>query len=239
MAAGIQPWGRWATFGLGLTALLAGQLTALAALTWWYGVDIARLPDFSGDGAAVTVIIAASTPVQLLLLALFVWVRGASITDYLDLVLPRRSDVIFGVAAIVALIVAGDALSWLLDRNIVTPFQSDIYRTASAAGWLPLLWFAVVVVTPIGEETLFRGFLFRGWLHSPRDAWPVIAITALLWALIHVQYDWYIIGQVFASGLLLGWLRWVTGSTILTMLLHGLINFEGMLESLVALHGSA
>ena len=65
----------------------------------------------------------------------------------------------------------------------------------------------------------------------------MIVVTALLWALMHVQYDWYVIGQVFASGLLLGWLRWVTGSTILTILLHGLINFEGMLESVLALHG--
>ena len=104
-------------------------------------------------------------------------------------------------------------------------------------GWLPLLWFAVVVVTPFGEETLFRGFLFRGWLRSPRDAWPVIVITSLLWALIHVQYDWYVISQVFVSGLLLGWIRWATGSTLLAILLHGLINCEGMLESLLALHG--
>jgi CAAX prenyl protease-like protein len=39
------------------------------------------------------------------------------------------------------------------------------------------------VVAPIGEETLFRGFLFRGWHRSPRDAWPVI-VTASLWALV-------------------------------------------------------
>ncbi len=55
-----------------------------------------------------------------------------------------------------------------------------------------LLWLAVVVVTPLGEETLFRGFLYRGWLQSPRDAWLVIVVTALFWALIHVQYDWYV-----------------------------------------------
>ena len=82
---------------------------------------------------------------------------------------------------------------------------------------------------------MFRGFLFRGWLRSPRDAWPVIVVTALLWALIHVQYDWYVIAQVFTFGLLLGWLRWVTGSTILTMLLHALINLEGMFETFVDL----
>ncbi len=234
---GILPWGRWATFGLGLAALLAGQLAALAALAVWYGVSVAGLPDFTGDGPGVTVIILASAPVQALLLAVFAWVKGASAQDYLGLAWPRRSDLVFGMVAVIGLIVAGDALSWLLGRNIVTSFQSDIYRTAAAAGSLPLLWFAVVVMTPASEELLFRGFLFRGWLHSPRDVWPVIVVTSLLWALMHVQYDWYVIGQVFASGLLLGWLRWASGSTILTILLHGLINFEGMVESVMAFHG--
>ena len=144
---------------------------------------------------------------------MFAWGKGASAADYLGLICaaPQRSGVRHRRRH--RLDRGGDALSWLLGRNIVTPFQSDIYRTAAAAGWLPLLWFAVVVMTPVGEETLFRGFLFRGWLRSPRDAWPVIVVTALLWALIHVQYDWYVIGQVFVSGLLLGWIRWATGST--------------------------
>ena len=161
---------------------------------------------------------------------------GASAADYLGLKWPSRGELMFGIAATVALIIAGNALSWLLGKFIVTSFQLDIYRTAAAAGWLPLLWLAVVVVTPIGEESLFRGFLFRGWLRSPRDVWPVIALTAFLWAIVHVQYDWYIIAQVFCFGVLLGWLRWATGSTILTMLMHALINFEGMLETAISLH---
>jgi membrane protease YdiL (CAAX protease family) len=233
----MPPLGRYATFGLAVTALLAGQIAALMALTWYYDRSLAQLPDFSGDGVAVALIIFASNPVQLALLVLFARRRSASAIDYLGLNWPRRSEVIVGVAAVAALIVCGDALSYVLGRNVVTAFQTDIYGTAGAAGWLALLWFAVVVVTPIGEETLFRGFLFRGWLRAPRDAWPVIAVTALLWAIIHVQYDWYVICQVFASGLLLGWLRWATGSTTLAIMLHGLINAEGMLESLLALHG--
>jgi uncharacterized protein len=237
VAAAQPPWGRAATFGFGLIALLAGQVAALVTLTWWYGVEIMQLPDFAGDGAAVTIIIVASNPVQVALLALFASLRGGSAADYLGLVWPKRGELIFSVAAIVALIVAGDVLNWALGRDIVTTFQSDIYRTASAVGWLPVLWFAICVVGPIGEETLFRGFLFRGWQRGPHDAWIVIGVTALIWAVIHVQYDWYVIGQVFVSGLLLGWMRWATGSTILTIFLHGLINIEGMLESLLALHG--
>jgi hypothetical protein len=232
-----QPWGRAATFGLGVLALLAGQLVALVMLTWWYGVDVMRLPDFSGDGPAVSVIVLTSTPVQLGLLALFAKMRGASAIEYLDLIWPRRGELLLGIAAVVVLIVVGDGISALVGHNIVTPFQNDIYRTAGETGWLPLLWLAVVVMTPIGEETLFRGFLFRGWLRTPSDAWVAIVVTALLWAIIHVQYDWYVIGQIFVSGLVLGWLRWASGSTILTILLHGLINFEGMLETVLAAHG--
>lgn len=232
-----QPWGRFATLGLGIFALLAGQIIAIMALVMYYGGGLSLLPDLNGNGVAVTLIIAASTPIQVMLLFLFAWRRSSSATDYLGLTLPTRSELVFGLVAVAALIVTGDLLSWLLGQDIVTPFQSEIYQTASAAGWLPLLWLAVVVGAPVGEEILFRGFLFRGWLRAPHDTWPVIVVAALIWALMHVQYDLYIIFWVFVSGVLLGWLRWATGSTLLTILLHGVINFEAMLESLVTYHG--
>jgi membrane protease YdiL (CAAX protease family) len=233
--SGAQPWGRFSTLGLAAFALLAGQMAALVALTWWYGQRIGHLPNFSGDGVAITLIIAVSTPVEVLLLALFARRKGARVADYLGLIWPRRGEVMFGFATMAILIVAGNVLGWLLGRSLVTPFQIDIYTTASADGWLLWLWLAVAVATPIGEETLFRGFLFRGWLRSPRDAWPVIVATALLWAIIHLQYDWYVIGQIFVFGLLLGWIRWASGSTVLTILLHALINVEGMIETFVDL----
>lgn len=236
MISVVKPWGRWATLGLGLIAMLVGQMTALTAAIWWYGLDLTQLSNLASDGVVVTLIVCLSTPVQVLLLALMARQTGASAADYLGLTLPRKGGLAVGIIAVVVFTVLTDGIGWLLDRDIVTQFQLDIYRTANAAGWLPWLLLTVVVVTPIGEEMLFRGFLFRGWHRSPRDVWPVIVVTALLWALIHVQYDLYLIAQVFAYGLLLGWLRWVTGSTILTMLLHGLINFEGMLETFIASH---
>ncbi|MEJ2376601.1 MAG: CPBP family intramembrane metalloprotease [Pseudolabrys sp.] len=232
----MQPWNRWATLGLGIVALLAGQVAALLALSWWYGASIAHMPDFSGDGVAVTIVIFVSTPVQLLLLWLMADRVGGNAAGYLALRLPSRGEVLFGLAATIGLIIVGNAISWVFGRFIVTSFQLDIYRTAAAAEWLPLLWLAVVVATPIGEETLFRGFLFRGWLRKPRDTWPVILLTAFLWSIVHVQYDWFVIAQVFCFGVLLGWLRWASGSAILTMLLHAVINCEGMFETFLTLH---
>ncbi len=130
------------------------------------GAALTQLPNLAQDGVAVSLIIGISTPVQVGLLMLMARQTGASAADYLGFKWPKRGEVVIGILTMIAFIIVGNLVSWLLGQNIVTPFQSDIYRTAQAAGWLPVLWLAVAVVTPIGEETLFRGFLFRGWHKS-------------------------------------------------------------------------
>jgi len=230
-APDIRPWGRFVSLLLAALALFAGQVVALAALTLWYGRGLSQLPNLGGDGVAVALIILVSTPVQIGLLMLFARPRG-ELLGYLGLTVPTRAQVIFGVAAVVAMIVVLNAVSLALGRELVTPFQNDIARTATG-GWFLLLMLAVVVFAPAGEELLFRGFLFRGLMRGPGDMWIAIVVTAALFALMHVQYDWFVIGQIFAFGLLLGWMRWATGSTVLTFLLHAVINLEGMLETIL------
>ena len=236
MTDDVKVWGLWATLGLGIIALLAGQLPGLAVAAWWFGATLASLPDLANDGVAAILIICISTPVQVLLLLLMARWKDSNAAQYLGFALPRKSDVVVGVIAVLIFILVVDGTSWLLGRDIVSPFQLEIYRTASAAGYLPWLWLTVVMVAPIGEETLFRGFLFRGWQRTSYGPWPVIVMTASVWAVIHLQYDPFFIGQVFSYGLILGWFRWVSGSTILTMLLHGLINSEGMVETFIAMY---
>jgi membrane protease YdiL (CAAX protease family) len=89
---------------------------------------------------------------------------------------------------------------------------------------------AVVVVAPIGEEIVFRGFLFRGLVRPGYERLAIVAI-ALAWALLHIQYDWLGMAQIFAAGLILGWFRWASGSTVLTIVMHVLINAEAMIET--------
>lgn len=230
-----KPWGRVTTLGLGLAALLVGQLVALAFLAWRSGLGPRDWTRFAHDGTAVSLSLCLSTPVQIALLAYFARRRCASAADYLGMSLPRARDALYAAIAVIVFAALSDWISVLLGRQVVTEFQFEIYRTSAAAGLLPLLWLSVVLVAPVGEETLFRGFLFRGWHRSQGSAWGTIATTALLWASIHLQYDLYTIVQVFLCGLLFGWVRWTSGSTILTMLMHGLINCEGMIQTFVAL----
>jgi membrane protease YdiL (CAAX protease family) len=86
-----------------------------------------------------------------------------------------------------------------------------------------LLGIGVVIMAPLQEEIAFRGFMFPGVAQS-WGPWPAIVVISALWAMMHVQYDWYFISQVFAMGVLIGWLRWWSGSTLLTIILHAAVN---------------
>ena len=44
-----------------------------------------------------------------------------------------------------------------------------------------------------------------------------ILIVTLLFTIIHIQYNWFGLLQVFMIGLLLTWTRWRSGSTLLPM----------------------
>jgi membrane protease YdiL (CAAX protease family) len=124
------------------------------------------------------------------------------------------------------LVVASDATSYLSGRPLVPPVIVNIYRTA----WLPGLVFAFVVLAPVGEETLFRGFLYKGVAASKAGPLGAIVLSAVSWAILHLQYDWYGIASIAVAGSYLGFVRYRTGSLFLAMLLHAVQNTIGTIE---------
>jgi membrane protease YdiL (CAAX protease family) len=82
----------------------------------------------------------------------------------------------------------------------------------ATARFRPLLWFAIIVMAPLFEESLFRGFLIAGMQRSRIGA---ILITAALWSLIHLQYEAFYLVYIFIGGILLGIARVKTGSLLL------------------------
>ena len=66
---------------------------------------------------------------------------------------------------------------------------------------------------------------------------PGVVIISILWAAGHVRYDWFGLLTIFLLGLLFGWVRWRSGSTALTMLMHGILNLWAMLETAVKVEG--
>jgi membrane protease YdiL (CAAX protease family) len=229
-------WGYWATLGWSVLAFLVGQFVAGAVMFLLRGEDLDWLLQARYDGVFVTMFIVLSNPISIAVLAFAARLARADLSDYFALKWPSRRDLGLGIGTLVVLIAVGDALLYLSGRDLVTPFQLQSYTTAAAAGWLPAMFAAAILVAPAGEEVIFRGFLFRGWVRSERTVWPAVFMISLLWASLHVQYDWTGLLQIFIVGMFLGWMRWRSGSLLLAFLLHAVFNLEGTLETAAVVH---
>jgi membrane protease YdiL (CAAX protease family) len=87
-----------------------------------------------------------------------------------------------------------------------------------------LRWFYAVAVTAgICEEVLYRGFLvaYLGGIAGP---WPAVGLAALVFGFGHVYQGWRGMLATTLVGLLLGGLFLLTGSLLVPMVLHGLID---------------
>ena len=228
--------GYLATLLWGVFAFVVSQAVGVLVLWWMYRGDTAALVAQPYNGVAIAVVTVVTNAVEVALLIAIVALWRQNVGAYLGLILPRHDDLKLAAIAVALFIVGGDAIIYLANQQIVPPFETQAYETARASGWLLALAFAAIIVAPIGEELLFRGFLFCGWVRSQRGALIGIPVISVSFAGLHVQYDAVGMLQIFGVGLLLGWLRWRSGSTLLTIGCHAFVNFESSVETFVKVH---
>lgn len=84
-----------------------------------------------------------------------------------------------------------------------------------------LAFIMLVIVAPVAEEILFRGYLF-GKLRKYAPVWVAILITSLLFAVVH--FAWNVGFDVFALSIVLCLLRVISGSLWPSILLHMMKN---------------
>lgn len=231
------PWGFWASTAFGLAAVaawFAAQLLAASVAIAWLaagsgGSDI-EVSVLAFHALTISIATIVSMPVAIAVVAFAARRAGCTVTDYLALYAPRRADLVIGIAIVAVLLPLGDLSSWLTGRDVVPPAVVDAYRTARASGTLVLLALALVIAAPLMEELLFRGFLLPGFARSPLGIGGAIAVTSAAWAVMHIQYESFYIVQIFVLGCAFGWLRWISGSTILTIILHGIVNAAALAQ---------
>jgi membrane protease YdiL (CAAX protease family) len=229
-------WGPWTTAAWSVAILVVMVLSqTLGALAFWklwqrlHPEQAISIEGLASNGAVLAFSVLVSAPAVLAVIALAVRLARAPLSDYLALKLPRWRDIGIGVTLLAAVLLTTGIIADLTGQE--TPaFIADTFNTARAAGLLPLLVFAFVILGPFQEEAMFRGFLFRG-LAPSLGMWPTILITAGLWAIIHVQYQWFFMVEIFALGLVLGWLRAKSGSLLLTFGLHAFVNSMAVVEA--------
>jgi membrane protease YdiL (CAAX protease family) len=223
-------WNVWLTLAWmmgGFVVLIAAQLIAVVVFFVAGFVDPAKfLADpmsLEKDPVLLGMAQVISTPFVLLYFVLAARAAKLKASDYLALKWPRAKHFVIGLAAIVAASITADLISVAVGHEVTSTFMNDIFFAAKEPWVMVLLGAGVVIMAPLQEEIAFRGFMFPGVAKS-WGPWPAIIVVAALWASMHVQYDWYFITQVFAMGVLLGWLRWWSGSTLLVIVLHAAVN---------------
>lgn len=95
-------------------------------------------------------------------------------------------------------------------------FTDSTRRTELLASFASL-----VILTPIFEEIIFRGLLFKG-LRRRYSFWIAAIASSLLFAVAHMQ--WNVAVDTFALGLILCYLVEKSGSIVPSILLHALKN---------------
>ncbi len=232
------PWGLWATIGFTVLVLVAIVAVQTGVVLVFFAGLHAQEPQLAleelqnriaTNGTATAAAALASVPVAVGLVWLLVWLRrGSCVHDYLCLRLPDTRTLVFSAVGVLGLIALTDYITHALGRPISPPVVVEIYRNTSVP-WL--LWLALVVAAPLTEETVFRGFLFRGLEASRAGPVGATLLSASLWAIMHIQYEPYGMLVILIFGIGLGVVRWRWRSLYLCIMLHGLMNIVATAEA--------
>lgn len=230
-----RTWYFFGTLGFGLLALLASILSALltsAVLMLVHkGWPAARSDELLDRTYWESAIYLGSIPGGFAVIWLAAWLARQRFSEYLALRWPTPHQIVVSL-----LIMFGVLLQWSVIGEwlgeTADAGMTDEYKTARDEGSLPFFLYLVTgcIGAPIFEEFMVRGFLLRGWSESFLRPAGAIVLTAALWALCHTQYDWFGVSEVFVAGLVLGYFRYRSGSTWLTVVMHSADNLYAYLQ---------
>ncbi|WP_299405641.1 CPBP family intramembrane glutamic endopeptidase [Acaryochloris sp. IP29b_bin.148] len=226
----IQPWSGWETVGLTLVILGVFLSISTAIALFFITIELAQNPALDPQEIAQSLetnglVLSIATILAGLgcsgLIYTVLKVRPAlTVHQYLALRKPRWTSWLIWNGLLLALMQFSDAILRAFKHQ--ETFTTQIYQTAHSP---LLLYLAIVGVAPLFEELLFRGFLFQGLQSSRLGPRGAIVITALGWAVLHVQYGPLVISQIVCFGLLFGMARWRTHSLFIPLSMHCLNNF--------------
>jgi membrane protease YdiL (CAAX protease family) len=137
---------------------------------------------------------------------------------------------------IVVALVAAVVTSWAKDvwPDIQPQDAVKAFKTASSPSLKAMMGIAAVIVAPLVEETVFRGFIY-GVLKRYTDGWYAAVCSAALFAIVHMHVGSLVPLFVLALGLCAAYER--TGSLLVPMGMHALFNGVSTTFLLLYPHG--
>jgi uncharacterized protein len=235
-------WGFWSTLGLGVGVMVVFLLAQLAALVVFLvakylanpqSLSLPVIESLGTNGFVLAVASIASAIVCSAMIVLLVKLKsGAKIKTYLALNSISIKAVLALLGITLGFLVLSSVIGYFVEKPGSNTFTAQAYQTSGPA---VIFWLALVVFAPFFEELFFRGFLFKGFSKSKLGTIGTIILTALLWSLLHFQYDIFGVGMIFALGIILGFVRYRTGSLWSTIAMHMFWNLLGLIGTALSL----
>ena len=156
---------------------------------------------------------------------------------------PVRTDYLF-VGGILAISIFIQPLFMFgFDTDAASDLRDGFFAAYHPQGILIfelLVFAALVILTPLFEEMVFRG-LFFGWARQRLGFLSAAIFSSLVFAAFHAQYvdalglhwGFRALGMIFTLGFLSALLFERTGSLIAPTLLHGLFNLQAAIPLLL------
>lgn len=231
------PWGPRAAIALSIVTFILTQIVVYYLISFWFFAVLGRSWETSSSDWIYTIVgqfsfVVLSEAVILLTLWLFLRRRGG---NFKQLGYSRRpiwddlgwAMIGFAVYFVLLMVVAGlvrELTSVDFEQRQELGFES----IANAPEKL-MAFISLVILPPIIEETMFRGFLYTGLRRKLTFA-GATAITSVLFAAPHLLGSsqgllWVAAIDTFVLSLVLCYLREKTGALWAPILVHAIKNF--------------
>jgi len=220
-------------FAIGFTVITGAQIVVATA----FGLSLSRQTGTEMDERVMQRIfldgdlVGFAFPLAFVALAALVLAaihrRGRQTVEYLALK-PVSPIVLARWAAVTLLLMLFSYVIGLVSgRPDIPEWLEAAYPTVDHA---ILFGFSIVLVGPLLEEMLYRGYILKTWLESRLSRTTTIVLLSLLWTVTHLQYDVYDMLWIFILGLALAYARVATGSLYPPLLMHMLWNGAALMQ---------
>ena len=134
-----------------------------------------------------------------------------------------------GFAVFYAVLIAASVVVNAIWPNLNSEQQDLGFNNLQTGLQSVLAFISLVIIPPLGEEVLVRGYLFSG-LRRVWRLWPAVLATSLLFGLAHLEFGsggplvWAAALDTFILSIVLCFLREKTGALYAGILVHMLNN---------------
>ncbi len=220
-------------FAAGFMVITAAQVvvaTAIAITTTTNSggyLDEHAKHQILSDGDIVAFAFPLALPIVLALLSVAIRNRRRDISEYLALNSVSAAVLARWAVLTLVLMLLSYGIGLVTGQPEIPEWVATAYPSVDHRVVFAL---SVVVLGPVLEEGLYRGYILRTWIESPLNQTTSMVLLSLLWTVTHVQYQFYDMAWVFVLGMALVYARLATRSLYPPLLMHMLWNFAAIVQ---------